>query len=201
VYILPTFSLNTETCYSNGLILEKWMACSALLFKIHLCFISTCWFHIELILNACDFQPVEYGLHVCLFSSPELFWSPVVRRPSFPLLVRLFVRLSVNFYIFDFFSSTTWSIVTKLGTNHPWGKGILNCSNEGDCTSQRGDKHKRVKIKIHWTFLKIFFSRTNRPISSKLGINHPWLKGILNCSNKGPGTLQRGDNLKNAKMG
>jgi hypothetical protein len=25
--------------------------------------------------------------------------------------------------------------------------------------------------------------------------------GILNCSNKGPGPLQRGDNYENAKMG
>jgi hypothetical protein len=48
---------------------------------------------------------------------------------------------------------------------------------------------------------KIFFSRTSRPISIKLGINHPLIKGILNCSNKGPGPLQRGDNPKNAKMG
>jgi hypothetical protein len=34
-------------------------------------------------------------------------------------------------------------------------------------------------------------------------MNHPWVKGILNYSNKGPGPLQRGDtcNLKNAKMG
>jgi hypothetical protein len=46
------------------------------------------------------------------------------------------------------------------------------------------------------------FSRTSRPISIKLGINHPWVQGILNCSNKGSGPLQRGDNLKkNAKMG
>ena len=48
---------------------------------------------------------------------------------------------------------------------------------------------------------KIFFSRTSRPISIKLGIDHPWVKEILNCSNKGPGLLQRGDNHKNAKMG
>jgi hypothetical protein len=48
---------------------------------------------------------------------------------------------------------------------------------------------------------KIFFSRTSIPILIKLGINHPWVKGILNCSNKGLGPLQRGDNLKNAKMG
>jgi hypothetical protein len=45
-------------------------------------------------------------------------------------------------------------------------------------------------------------------------MNYPWIKGILNCSNKGPGLLQRGDcsnkgpgllqrgdNYKNAKMG
>jgi hypothetical protein len=35
----------------------------------------------------------------------------------------------------------------------------------------------------------------------KLGINHPWVQGILNCSNKGPGPLQREDNYKIAKMG
>jgi hypothetical protein len=46
---------------------------------------------------------------------------------------------------------------------------------------------------------KNFFSRTSRPISIKLGMN-PWVKGILNCSNKGPGPFQRGDNHKNAKL-
>jgi hypothetical protein len=49
--------------------------------------------------------------------------------------------------------------------------------------------------------LKKIFSRTSRPISIKLGINHPWVKGILNYSYKGLGPLQRGDNHKNAKMG
>jgi hypothetical protein len=44
-------------------------------------------------------------------------------------------------------------------------------------------------------------SRTSRPISIKLGIYHPWVKGILNCSKKGPGPLQRGDNLKKCKNG
>jgi hypothetical protein len=39
------------------------------------------------------------------------------------------------------------------------------------------------------------------PISIKLGMNHPWVKGILNCSNKGSGPLQKEDNHKNAKMG
>jgi hypothetical protein len=44
------------------------------------------------------------------------------------------------------------------------------------------------------------FSRTSRPISIKLGTNHPWVKGILNCANKGPVPLQIGDNHKNAKI-
>jgi hypothetical protein len=37
----------------------------------------------------------------------------------------------------------------------------------------------------------------------KLGINHPWVQGILNYSNKEPlaGSLQRGDNYTNTKMG
>jgi hypothetical protein len=47
---------------------------------------------------------------------------------------------------------------------------------------------------------KIIFSKTRSLISIKLGTNHPWIRGILNCSNKGPGPLQRGDNHKNAKM-
>jgi hypothetical protein len=43
---------------------------------------------------------------------------------------------------------------------------------------------------------KILF-RINRSISFKLGTNHPYNKGIVNCSNKGPVPLQRGDNNKN----
>jgi hypothetical protein len=43
---------------------------------------------------------------------------------------------------------------------------------------------------------KVLFSITSRPISIKLVANHPWVKGILNSSNKGPGPLQRGDNYK-----
>jgi hypothetical protein len=98
-------------------------------------------------------------------SSSELFWSPFVRCPP----VRLSIRLSVNFYIFDF-SRTTGPILTRLGTNYPWGEGILNCSNEGDLLYPSGDESKRVKIL--WIFFKIF-SRTSRPISIKLGTNHP----------------------------
>jgi hypothetical protein len=35
----------------------------------------------------------------------------------------------------------------------------------------------------------------------KLGTNHPKVKGIQVCSNKGSGLLERGDNHKYVKMG
>jgi hypothetical protein len=44
--------------------------------------------------------------------------------------------------------------------------------------------------------LKKIFSRTRSPISIKLDTNHPWVKGVLKCSNKVPDPLQRGDNHK-----
>jgi hypothetical protein len=55
---------------------------------------------------------------MALFSSPEL-----KAQVSFSDRRLSGVRLSVNFYIFDFFSKTTGPILTILGTNHPWVKG------------------------------------------------------------------------------
>jgi hypothetical protein len=46
-------------------------------------------------------------------------------------------------------------------------------------------------------YLHVFILRTSRQTSIKVGINHPCVKGILNCSNKVPGPFQRGDNCKN----
>jgi hypothetical protein len=43
-------------------------------------------------------------------------------------------------------------------------------------------------------------SRASIPISIKFVTNHPWVKEILNYSNKGPFPLQRGDHHKNTKM-
>jgi hypothetical protein len=80
-----------------------------------------------------------------VFSSPELKAQVSFSdRPS--SVVRLSVRLSVNFHIFDFFSRTTGPISTKLATNHPWGEGIQFCSNEGQRLSARGDNSKKAKI-------------------------------------------------------
>jgi hypothetical protein len=41
-----------------------------------------------------------------------------------------------------FISRTTGPISTRLGTNYCWGRS----SNEGNCSSQRGDNSKRVKM-------------------------------------------------------
>jgi hypothetical protein len=52
-----------------------------------------------------------------------------------------------------------------------------------------------------YVYIEKIFSRSSRPISMKLDTNYAWVKGILNCSNKGPGPVQKGNNHKNAKMG
>ena len=48
---------------------------------------------------------------------------------------------------------------------------------------------------MHWRNFKIFFSRNNEPISTKLRTKHSWVKGIQVCSHKGP-HLYRRKNLK-----
>jgi hypothetical protein len=51
---------------------------------------------------------------------------------------------------------------------------------------------------LHVSILeKILFSRTSQPISIKLGTYHICIKEIEDCTNKGQGPLQRGDNCKN----
>jgi hypothetical protein len=49
----------------------------------------------------------------------------------------------LNFYILDLFSRTTGTIITKVGKNVPYVKGIQNSSNEGHIPSQRQDDSKR----------------------------------------------------------
>jgi hypothetical protein len=62
-----------------------------------------------------------------------------------------------------------------IRTSMPNLKGIQVCSNKGPGPLQRGDNHKKVKMR--WGHLKIF-SRTIGPILTRLGTNCPWVKGI-----------------------
>jgi hypothetical protein len=67
-------------------------------------------------------------------------------------------------------------------------KGIQAYSNKGPGPLLRGDNHKNVKMgRGH---LKIFFSRTTGPILTRLGINHPWGRGLKFVQMKGVVSLQ-----------
>jgi hypothetical protein len=55
-------------------------------------------------------------------------------------------------------------------------------------------------VKIHWKFLKIFFSRISRPNSIKLNTKYTWMKGIQVCSNVGNNPSPRGDNSERVKI-
>jgi hypothetical protein len=66
-------------------------------------------------------------------------------------------------------------------------KRIQVCSNKWPGPLQREDNHKNVKM--GWGHLKMF-SRTTWPILTRLGTNHPWVKGIQVCSKKGIVSLQ-----------
>ena len=76
-------------------------------------------------------------------------------------------------------------------------KGIYVCSNDGSRPFPRGFNYEIVKI--IWRNLKIVFFRTTEPISTKLGINHPCVKGIQVCSNEGSRLFPRGDNIEIAE--
>ena len=97
-----------------------------------------------------------------------------------------------------FFSRTAGLISTKLGTMHPWVKEIQVCSNEEPRPFPSEDNYEIAKI--HWRNLKIFFSRTTDPISTKLSTKHPWVKGIIFCTNEGPCPFPREENYEIEKV-
>jgi hypothetical protein len=51
-----------------------------------------------------------------------------------------------------------------------------------------------------WGHLKIFFSRTTRPILTRFCTNHPWVKGIQVCSKEGDSPSIKGDNSERVKI-
>ena len=53
---------------------------------------------------------------------------------------------------------------------------------------------------MEWGHFKIFFSRTTEPISTRLGTNHPWVKGIQVCTKDGDRPSPRGDNNERVKI-
>ena len=70
------------------------------------------------------------------------------------------------FCILIFSSRTTYPISTKLGTKHPWMKGIQAFSNEGPGPYPRWDNYELAKM--YWQI----FPRTSVQISTKLSTKH-----------------------------
>ena len=105
---------------------------------------------------------------------------------------------SLNFPRLDNYKIATihWSFPPKPNGNfnQTWhktslDKGNSNCSNEGPRPFQKRDNYEIVKV--HWRNLRIFFSRTTRPISTKLGTKGPWVKGIQGITNIEHSILQK----------
>mgnify|MGYP003685767591 CR=1 FL=1 len=128
------------------------------------------------------------GIQVCSNEGPHPF-----PRGYIYVIVKIHWR---NLKIF--FSRTTGPISTKLSTKHPWMMGIQVCSNVRLYPFPRGDHYKLTKI--HWGKLKVFFSRTTGPISTKLGTMQSLVNGIQICLNEEPRPFPRGDNYKIAKI-
>ena len=85
----------------------------------------------------------------------------------------------------------------KLGTKHPWVKGIQAYSNEGQRSLPKGNNYEIAKL--NWRNFKIFFSKTTGPISTKLGTKLSWIVGIQDYKNEGPSHLWKGDKTKSWK--
>ena len=102
----------------------------------------------------------------------KLKWAFLfARRPS----VRLSVLLSVNFSHFFLLLQNHWANFNQI-----WRRASLgNWDSKLFKSFSMGNDNKIAKT--HWQNLTIYSSRTTRPISTKLGTKHPWVKGIQVC--------------------
>ena len=91
-----------------------------------------------------------------------------------------------------FFSRTMWPISNKLGTKHPWEKGLQFCSNEGPRPFTREDNHEITKI--HGRNLK-FKNMLLQP-----NFNQPWQKSSLGDQDLALFQVPRWDDYEIAKI-
>ena len=78
-----------------------------------------------------------------------------------------------------FYSKTTWPIKAKFYVEPPWVGGTKVCSRHVGHMTATAIYGKKPS--------KIFFSRTGRPIFTKLAMYHWGLHPIIVCSNDDPG--------------
>jgi hypothetical protein len=77
-------------------------------------------------------------------------------------------------------------------------KGIQIYSNKGPGPLQRVDNHKNVKM--GWGHLKFFFSKTTRPILTRLGTHHPCRERIQVSLKDRDSPSPRGDGSERVKV-
>ena len=101
---------------------------------------------------------------------------------------------SVNFSYFRLLLKNHWANFNQTLYKASLGEGDSSFFQmKGPALFPRGDNYEIVKI--HWQNLKIFFSWTTDPISTKLGTRHPSVKEIQVCSNKWPCSFPRAEPL------
>ena len=128
-----------------------------------------------------------------------MLWIPVFSSPELKVEVSFSDCLSVR-KLFTFSSSSPeplsqfqpnlaqsifgwrrFKFVQMKGTNHPWMKDIQNFKNKGSRPFIKGGYYEMAKI--HWRNLKILFSRSTGPISTKLGTKRPFGVGTQSFTN------------------
>ena len=77
-----------------------------------------------------------------------------------------------------FFPRTTGPISTKLGTKHPWAKGVQVYTNEVPHLFRRGNNRENTLL----TF-KFILPRSRDLILTSLGTKHPLVLEIQVCPN------------------
>ena len=114
--------------------------------------------------------------------SRMLKWAFLSTICSLSVVVVVVVVIFVNFSHFPLLQNH-WANFNQTWHKASLDEGVQICSNEGPCSFSRGYNYKMMKV--NWRNLKIFFSRTPEPISTKLCTKHPWVKGIQDFTNKG----------------
>ena len=98
-----------------------------------------------MMLPDCVLSLWPFDLYV-VFSSPDLKPQMSFSDKNVSVVRRYRRRCRKLFiHIFVFFSRTTEPISIKLGTKHPWVKGIQVSSNEGPCPFLRVDHYEIAK--------------------------------------------------------
>ena len=126
---------------------------------------------------------------------PKSWIYPVISKqkslhPYFEMIdfsLMLFSLLFISIYI----QSKALQFVVWLLTHLSWAFRIACCPLFVCPLSVRQFVHLSVNFS-HFDF----FSRTSRPVSTKLGANDSWVEGIQVCSNDGPRLSPRWDSTK-----